>query len=343
MGQILKKIARNFIYPNLVRSGVAKLVSNFQSKQFLILNYHGVVKQTNLSLSVNHMSESDFEKQMTFFSKNFNILSEEDFFKKLKSNDRSQKKSLLITFDDGYENNYKYAFPILKKLKIPALIFPVTSLIDSKNQTWYDIIDLTKDNFNSETQLNRLENIAANFGLTKDYSRFSISVLKTFLKTLNPNAKQDFFKEYYNIIDHSIFENHSYYDFWKILSTNQIKEMNESGLISFGSHTFNHPNLDQLKPDLILSELKDSKLQLEQIVGKTISSIAFPDGAYNNDVIEIAKKLNYDKLYAVQFKNESDILDEELFNRFSISNTTSAESVIFNVCRSFSKDGIQKN
>jgi peptidoglycan/xylan/chitin deacetylase (PgdA/CDA1 family) len=343
MRQILKKIARNYVYPNLVRLGFGKFVSNFQSKQYLILNYHGVVKKTNLSLSVNHMSESDFEKQMTFFSKNFNILSEEDFFKKLKSNNNSQKKSILITFDDGYENNYKYAFPILKKLKIPALIFPVTSLIDSKNQTWYDIIDLTKSNFNTESQLNKLENIAAIFGLKKEYSSFNISILKSFLKTLDSNSKHDFFKEYYKIIDLSIFDNESYYDFWKMLSSDQIKEMDKSGLISFGSHTVNHPNLDQLKPDLILSELKDSKLQLEQIVGKTISSIAFPDGAYNKDVIEIAKKLEYDKLYAVQFKNDSDKLDEELFNRFSISNTTSAESVIFNVCRSFSKDGIQKN
>lgn len=45
--------------------------------------------------------------------------------------DREQQRSFVVTFDDGYENFYAHAFPILRRLKIPATLFPATAYLDS--------------------------------------------------------------------------------------------------------------------------------------------------------------------------------------------------------------------
>ena len=59
------------------------------------------------------------------------------------------KPCVVITFDDGYKNNYTNAYPILKKYNIPAIIFLTTNFIDSKNETfmnWEQVKEIHKDN-----------------------------------------------------------------------------------------------------------------------------------------------------------------------------------------------------
>ena len=59
----------------------------------------------------------DFKRQINFFSNNFNILSNNDFVEILKSKKIPKKKSILLTFDDGYIDHWKFVFPYLKKKK----------------------------------------------------------------------------------------------------------------------------------------------------------------------------------------------------------------------------------
>ena len=66
---------------------------------------------------------------MRFLKKNFNILSSDEFVNILKSNSFKKKPSVLLTFDDGYKDHFKYVFPVLNKLKISGFFFPVTSTL----------------------------------------------------------------------------------------------------------------------------------------------------------------------------------------------------------------------
>ena len=80
-----------------------------------------------------------FEQQIEYLSGNFNLISLKDFFKIL-NRQIIVKKPLLITFDDGYLDNYTDAYPILKKnTRLLQLYFLQLLFIDNKIWIWHDI------------------------------------------------------------------------------------------------------------------------------------------------------------------------------------------------------------
>ena len=67
---------------------------------------------------------------MSFLSKNnFKVFSLASLYSYLKSHKKIPAKTVVITFDDGYQDNYLNAFPILKEYSFPATVFIPTSLI----------------------------------------------------------------------------------------------------------------------------------------------------------------------------------------------------------------------
>lgn len=157
---------------------------------------------------------------MLIKSLGYNTITIDELNDYLTSNKNIPEKSIVISFDDGYMDNYTYAFPILKELNMKATIFLITSGIDD-----------------------------------------------------------------------------GYY-----LSSDQIKEMASYG-IDFESHTVSHKKLDTLTYEEQLSELKNSKITLENLLNKKINTIAYPFGAYNEDTIKAAKEANYTLAFTTKYGN----------------------------------------
>lgn len=74
------------------------------------------------------------------------------------------------------------------------------------------------------------------------------------------------------------------------LTKDQIKEIADSGLVSIGSHTETHATLTNLSTEKLDYEFRESKQNLEQLIGKEVKTICYPTGAYNNRVLEYAAK-----------------------------------------------------
>ncbi len=105
-------------------------------RAIFVLNYHKVDYQVPPLFGVAARPDV-FEKQMVFLKKHYRIadLSE---LGKLEFDSDDKRDIVVITFDDGYRNNYTYAFPILKKHGIPATIFLVTDYVGSHRLLWHD-------------------------------------------------------------------------------------------------------------------------------------------------------------------------------------------------------------
>ena len=89
-----------------------------------IVMYHYIKELKSTSFkNLKFLEYSDFQKQINFFEKKFNILSFDDFRSILKSKKFPKKPSILLTFDDGYIDHYKYAFPLLSKKKLKLVFF----------------------------------------------------------------------------------------------------------------------------------------------------------------------------------------------------------------------------
>jgi len=106
-------------------------------KPAAVLMYHSVAENTKF-FTVNL---ADFEWQMSYLHKNnYNILSLKQLIELMKTKYKIPQKTLVITFDDGYEDNYTTAFPILKKHNFPATIFLTTGRLGSDNYMNWDEI-----------------------------------------------------------------------------------------------------------------------------------------------------------------------------------------------------------
>jgi peptidoglycan/xylan/chitin deacetylase (PgdA/CDA1 family) len=335
---IFKNIARKILFPAIIMSGSERLISAGSKKRRQIIMFHGVVKKDNKNLSVNHISLENFRRQIKYLKENFEIVPLATFFSgDEKHAAQPDHRQIAITFDDGYENNYTNAFPVLREFNCPATIFVVTKCLENESYyLWYDLIDILKSrltpaDFNTAASMLSNEKKILFSGVT------SFDELKSLFKKLNTAEKDTVLKP--------LFERNKSYvngidrEFTAMLNKDQMKAMISSGLIEIGSHTHTHPNLSEINSDDAVFELKKSKELLEANLGTSINSIAFPDGSYNDAVKKFALDEGYKHLLAVDYKMISDQADKNILPRYCISNTTTAESNIIQIHKHFADKG----
>lgn len=78
-----------------------------------------------------------------------------------------------------------------------------------------------------------------------------------------------------------------------LMNSDEVREMNESGLVEFGGHTLTHPSLPKLDDKTLEEEIFKNKKELENIVGEEIVSFAYPYGHQTVRVQNVAKKAGY--------------------------------------------------
>lgn len=120
----------------LLLSGVkpltATMVADSESgTKVMVLNYHKI-DNTFISLAVR---PEDFEYQMKYLHDNgYHAISPDELYESLAGNGELPENPVLITFDDGYLDNYTNAYPILKKYGFKATIFVITSFLGKDKQ-----------------------------------------------------------------------------------------------------------------------------------------------------------------------------------------------------------------
>ena len=97
--------------------------------RFLVLNYHDIIDAhskkppNSIDTSVEHLEEH----LKWLIKNNYKIISVQNVFDAAKGKTQLPEKSVLLTFDDGYQDNYVYAYPILKKFGLPATVFIIVN------------------------------------------------------------------------------------------------------------------------------------------------------------------------------------------------------------------------
>lgn len=102
----------------------------------VILNYHSIHPAQESSTR-----PEDFLTQMRYLQGNFSVVSLAEFLKARMNDKDLPPRTALITFDDGYKNNYDYAFPVLQTLGLPATIFLATGFVNGEidiTEGWKD-------------------------------------------------------------------------------------------------------------------------------------------------------------------------------------------------------------
>ncbi len=259
------------------------------NSHIIILLYHRVYpKKDNLFGSC--VSPEEFENQIKYLQKYFKIFSLEElinFLKNSKISNEEYKNIAVITFDDGYKDNYIYAYPILKSNRIPATIFLATDHIGKDKLFWWDKVGYII--YNTKKDKINIPNIGE-YLLNNNKKRKCIFILLEKLKKFPDKLKNKYIFILQKMCNVKI---PSGLGKKMVLSWDEIHEMNDNG-IYFGAHTKTHPILTNENLKEAEKEIVDSKKTIEDHLKIKIRSFSYPNGSFNNEVIQLVKNNGFD-------------------------------------------------
>lgn len=271
-------------------------------KGAVILCYHGVDLNEDKRFNMRFFSNKTLERHFYYLKKYTNVISIQDYFEQRWD---KNKLNVALTFDDGYRNNYLYLKPLVEKYELPVSIY-----ISGLNNTpykflWADFADLVlyftkRDAFvlgNQEFRKDTNGNYLNKEGLTPKLKIKEVG---------NWEYKEEFFKLFESEFQ-EIQNKPELKDYWQIMSDEEIQSCSKSPYISIGSHSFYHNNLDNISLLDAKQELIDSKSYLENLTQQPITELAYPDGAYTEELALYGnQELGFDKQLALSFRFKDD-------------------------------------
>jgi peptidoglycan/xylan/chitin deacetylase (PgdA/CDA1 family) len=279
----IKKILRNFI-DYISHHKIIKILLNTFDVNTVFLNYHSVIKDCDLNSSKRPNDDlvvtvSVFEQQIKFLTKHFDVISINEI-EKSRGN-----QNIIITFDDGYMDNYENALPILKKYNCPAIVYVATNFINNKEIPWW--IKIWKLISNKEKLVidNKLYEIKNNRCKSELYNELSQKYISLKTDEINNLINEIIKANDYKIDKDEIF-----------LTTEKLVSLSKNKLIDIGCHTHKHPNLRILNKNEIDYEIYNSIKILEETIKKKIIHFSIPFGTkktFSNQTIKEIKKYNF--------------------------------------------------
>ena len=264
----------------------------FTKSQVIIVIYHRISpKQDNWSYEP--LDPRSFEGQIRYFSQNFKILQLDNLIEYLVQRRPFPRKAVIITFDDGYKDNYRYAYPILKKYHVPATIFLATGHIGTGDLFWFDKVRYIIRHTNlSQLKLDELGcyPIKSEFERTQAYL-----IINEKLKHMSRKNRDYLIEKLLSISGVKIPA-----DLGRdlILSWEDIKEMSHNG-IAFGAHTVSHAILTNLPLHQARREIITSKKDIEARLGLKVTAFSYPNGDHNEEIVKLLKESNFECAVAV--------------------------------------------
>lgn len=223
----------------------------------LVLNYHrvGDPRQCQLDTGVFSATVEQFAEQMAYLSRFANVLSLADVIDGRHLRDR---RSVLITFDDGYRDNYTNAYRVLQDQGLPAVFFVTTGFIGSRSLTWWD--EIAWRSARLPKHLPGARPLAAEYlARYKAAAPGMETAVLDELRALNPCDVP------INLTS----------DLW--MSWEMVVQLHAAGM-TIGGHTASHPILSHLSPEKQDDEIRGCAAQITERIGSAPLAFSYPVG-----------------------------------------------------------------
>jgi peptidoglycan/xylan/chitin deacetylase (PgdA/CDA1 family) len=279
------------VLPSRLKAGVRRTVAGayYHSGRFkarlrgrvIILMYHRVLTPKELAAHYvqpgMYVLADVFARQMQFLRENFHILSLEDLIERWQRGGGLDHagRYCVVTFDDGWLDNYLYAYPVLRRLGIPATIFLPTRFIGTHDWFWPE--RLAHLLATSSTPVAKpgtaawIDHVERTIEEWKDRPSSDIEAA---LREMNASLGGRIPTERV------------------VVDWDEVAEMGKNG-ISFGSHSATHAILATATADAFDAEISESLAVLRRCATNPIAVFCYPNGAYTEAVVQHVKAAGY--------------------------------------------------
>ncbi len=257
------------------------------------LNYHriGNREQTALDPDVFSATAEQFESQLRCLKADCDVIRVADMADVLRKG--SQRRCVLITFDDGYLDNYELAFPVLKQVGLSAVIFLVTGFLDERFVAWWDeiawMVKRTTQRVLSLPATWQIESL----DVSPDQRDSVCRRLLRLSKMLSPQELSQFLDDLGEATGTGRAPRNATTAPW--MTWDMVREMHRGG-IEFGGHTVTHPVLSRCAIDQQRQEIQQSKTRIEAELGTEITTFSYPIGqpwAFSDDTMRLIREAGY--------------------------------------------------
>lgn len=286
----------------------------------VILTYHRVVsdhmvRDEHIQPGM-YVRGQSFEAHITYLRKRFTIISLDELLDLWQTNRLNSHQSYcVITFDDGWRDNYQFAFPILVKHRIPATIFLATDFIGTARWFWPDhmmlLLEKAREYTSGVADREAVSTVLAEtIGVTLSAAEGIFRRIESG-DPIDPDAIIELCKgvdvdRIHQIIDRlSRALRMDLPTHRVLLNWDEVREMAGKG-VTFGSHSGSHRIMTQIPLSEVKTELINSrKTMLEQGI-KPVPVFCYPNGNFDRDIQGLVRESGYLAAVGCEFGLERD-------------------------------------
>jgi peptidoglycan/xylan/chitin deacetylase (PgdA/CDA1 family) len=224
-----------------------------------------------------------FERQVAFLAAQYCCLRMDDVAEAVESGRPLPRNALVVTFDDGYRDNYEHALPILRRHGVPAMFYVVSGCVAEGRPLWTAALRSAVHRATAR----RLDDPAAarSYDLSSSLGReVAIAGLKEQLVAMPRRQREDTLAE---IVARCAPEGPTPR---VMLDWDEIRVMRANGM-DVGAHTVSHPRLPVLPPAEAAAEIRESREQLAAGLGEPIEHFSYPNPAKGLHVDSAVRRL----------------------------------------------------
>lgn len=266
---------------------MAMVYNQFNTPVVILLYHRCAVLETDPQLLA--VTPENFAHQVKWLKERYPLLRFDEPW------DSVREPSVVLTFDDGYWDNYAYAVPILERLQVPATIFVSTERIGTGKEPWCDDVErlvLLNDNLlGAKIHLDLREQGEMDvFIADEDVRRALYYRVHDAVRLMQPSEREDVLakiEDAYGAV--SVRPSHRY------MTETELQELANSQYITIGGHTVTHSRLSVLSYEKQREEIEGSVRRLETIMHKKVTTFSYPFGGkadYNADSVAIVREMN---------------------------------------------------
>lgn len=256
---------------NLILQGPHRALQAVRPFQVIALQYHSIQEQPEqfsdtIGRGIIHSREL-FRKQMEYVARNFAPISIDDLPRVLDNPNLSKRRAVIVTFDDGFRDNFETAAGILEEFGIPGVFYVATDAIEGPPLWFCRLRKLMWGKGNDE-----FRKYSAIMAASSPQERERTLTEICDLYSVQPPAPD------------------------LMMTWEQVRGLNRRGHV-VGSHTVTHPNVAHVTPDDAEREIRESRVRLERELGVEVKHFSYPHPilfpCFNANTTEFCRRAGY--------------------------------------------------
>jgi peptidoglycan/xylan/chitin deacetylase (PgdA/CDA1 family) len=285
---------KSSLYYLAEHGGVNRAARFLSRNRLLVLCYHGVVSdrtphdpRANIAVTA-----SQFALQLRELRRHFRPVAMADVILAYYQGTPLPRSAVLLTFDDGFRNNIRYAAPLLREYGFPAVFFLATGHVGQDRMLWtQEIVERLV-----AWPEKRLPMPGGESRHAPDCPRGRLAIASHFVQVCKRLSTEERLTYQDSLRQHDVDVQEDWKrDLYEFMSWKEVRALVEQGF-DIGAHTVDHPILTSLADGEVEWQLAESKRAIESHLNRECTCLAYPNGGksdFSAKVIDIAQRLGF--------------------------------------------------